>query len=458
MRKLKSECWKYFRLESPQSPVATCTICNKTISRGGSLLGRFNTTNLNRHLQSLHPKKLRAGRLKQEMAIKQENTPKQESTPEPVTAVETGLTRQLKLPDDCVKATDITAKVMEFIVLDSQPLSVVDNKGFRRLVEHLEPRYSLPPRYYFSETALPELYKKMCLHLSEELKNVTSASFTTELRSCDVCPVPLLSFTVHWLDTSCSLRSAMLRAKNFHGSHTGNAISAAMKEMLGQWRIPLSKVHVVLRDNASSMEKAIDNNMGVRSLGCFTHALQLVVNEGLLSQPRVRDVVASCRQIVGHFQQSPLAYSRLHDIQLQLRAQPKRLEQDVWSRWTSTYFMMDSLLEQRGALHAYVADYGDLPTTLTVSQWALLEQVMTILAPFEELNGKISSSSASIAEVIPAVTVLRRILVKKEDEVDPGIKPMKTTLLQAINKRFSTVEDEPLYALATLLDPRYKDR
>ncbi|CAL9684752.1 unnamed protein product [Knipowitschia caucasica] len=35
---------------------------------------------------------------------------------------------------------------------------------------------------------------------------------------------------------------------------------------------------------------------------------------------------------------------------------------------------------------------------------------------------------------------------------------MKTTLLQAVNSRFSSVEEEPLYALATLVDPRYKDR
>uniref|UniRef100_UPI0037E9BABF ribitol-5-phosphate transferase FKTN isoform X2 n=1 Tax=Semicossyphus pulcher TaxID=241346 RepID=UPI0037E9BABF len=203
------------------------------------------------------------------------------------------------------------------------------------------------------------------------------------------------------------------------------------------------------------MKKAMDN-MGVRSLGCFAHTLQLVVNEGLLSQRSVSDAVASCQHIVGHFKHSPLAYSRLHDIQIQMQMQPKRLQQDVRTRWNSTYFMIDSLLEQRRALGAYVADHG-LPTTLTVNQWTLLEKTMTVLAPFEELTRKVSSSTASAADVIPAVTVLRRILAK-ENEADSGIKTMKTTLLQAVNKRFSTVEDEPLYALATLLDPRYKDR
>ncbi|KAL7887292.1 hypothetical protein AOLI_G00050130 [Acnodon oligacanthus] len=59
--------------------------------------------------------------------------------------------------------------------------------------------------------------------------------------------------------------------------------------------------------------------------------------------------------------------------------------------------------------------------------------------------------------IATAVTILKRILAK-EDEADTGIKTKKKTLLQAVNKRFGIVEDEPLYALATLLEPRYKDR
>ncbi|KAK7168466.1 hypothetical protein R3I94_002515 [Phoxinus phoxinus] len=35
---------------------------------------------------------------------------------------------------------------------------------------------------------------------------------------------------------------------------------------------------------------------------------------------------------------------------------------------------------------------------------------------------------------------------------------MKTTLLKAVQKRYKTIENEPLFAVATLLDPRFKDR
>lgn len=63
--------------------------------------------------------------------------------------------------------------------------------------------------------------------------------------------------------------------------------------MLYKWQIPLSKVHVTVRDNGSNMRKAIDD-MGVRSLGCDAHTMQLIVYEGLLSQRSVSDAVDCC--------------------------------------------------------------------------------------------------------------------------------------------------------------------
>ncbi|RXN29633.1 centrosomal protein of 112 kDa [Labeo rohita] len=225
--------------------------------------------------------------------------------------------------------------------------------------------------------------------------------------------------------------------------------------MLVKWNISKSRVHVILHDNASNMKKAMDE-MGVSSLGCFAHSLQLVVHEGLLSQRSVSDALANCRKIIGHFKHSPLATTRLEDIQKDLKMPTKRLQQDVATRWNSTFYMVESLLEQKRTISAYGADH-DLPATLTANQWALLEKAVTVLAPFEEVTKQISSSTSSVAEVIPSVTVLKRLLARESQE-DTGIKTMKTTLLEAVKKRFATIEEEPLYAVATLLDPHFKDR
>lgn len=106
-----------------------------------------------------------------------------------------------KLAPESNKAKLITEKVTEFIVLDDQPLSVVENVGFRRLMECLKPRYIMPSRYYISDTAVPSKYKQVCEFISKRLENAATISFTTDIWSSDVCPMSLLSLTAQWIDT-----------------------------------------------------------------------------------------------------------------------------------------------------------------------------------------------------------------------------------------------------------------
>ena len=91
-------------------------------------------------------------------------------------------------------------------------------------------------------------------------------------------------------------------------------IHQTFEAMLQRWNIKKEMVHVVLRDNAHNMEKAM-NEGGVASLGCMAHSLQLAVNEAVLSQRAVSDCVAIGRKIVGHFRQSQVASSALRKLQ-----------------------------------------------------------------------------------------------------------------------------------------------
>jgi len=108
--------------------------------------------------------------------------------------------------------------LLNFIVLDDQPLSVVENEGFRSLIEHLQPRYNLPSRRYLSETVLPELYNRVSTKLAEKLKGVPALSFNTDIWTSDVCPMLLISLTVHWVDSDThGLSSAVLQVKKYRG-------------------------------------------------------------------------------------------------------------------------------------------------------------------------------------------------------------------------------------------------
>ena len=134
----------------------------------------------------------------------------------------------------------------------------------------------------------------------------------------------------------------------------------------------------------------------------------------------------------------------------------KMLQQDVATRWNSTFYMMKSLLDQKRALGVYGADH-ELPACFSAYQWGLVENMTTLLTPFEQLTTEISSHLATTADVIPSVVALKRLLSKAAD-TDSGVRTTKNTLLEAVSERFGSAVSEPLYYLATILDPRYKDR
>uniref|UniRef100_A0A3P8U0R1 BED-type domain-containing protein n=1 Tax=Amphiprion percula TaxID=161767 RepID=A0A3P8U0R1_AMPPE len=401
-----SAVWNYFTLTEAKSKTAECNVCKMSVSRGGSKTGHFNTTNLIKHLQKHHGKEY--GDFLYASAKKSE--PRQPSLQET-------LQKSAKLAPESTKAKMITDKIVEFILLDDQPLCVVENAGFRGLVQYREPRYQLANRHSISDTLIPLKYKQVSEFISKLLESAVMVSLTTDIWSSDVCPVSLISLTAQWIDSSFTLQEAVLQAKKFRDSHTGEAIATATDEILSPCNL-------------------------------------LVVNEGLLSQRNVSDALAVGRKIVGHFKHSQLAYSRLQDIQEELNMPPKRLQQDIRTRWYSSYYTIQSLLAEKRALCAYTAEY-DLPATLTATQWDLLEKTVQVLAPFEELTREVSSSSPSASDVIPMVQVLKRLLSRPE-EADEGIRTIKGTLLEAVRRRFTHVETEPIYSVATLLDPRCK--
>jgi hypothetical protein len=106
-------------------------------------------------------------------------------TDTPVTTTSTATISENRL---CRRAKRITLSVACFIAKDLRPYSVVENAGFRHLLKTIEPRYKLPTRATFTDSALPALYKETkCI-----FKCILS-DFTTAFRSNSIhpiCPAP----------------------------------------------------------------------------------------------------------------------------------------------------------------------------------------------------------------------------------------------------------------------------
>ena len=92
----------------------------------------------------------------------------------------------------------------------------------------------------------------------------------------------------------------------------------------------------------------------------------------------------------------------------------------------------------------------------TTVNWILMERVVAVLSPFKEVTDMLSKRDASISQVIPMATILSKTLEKSNN--DKGVRKMKDDVREGIRLRFSEKENLDHFAVATILDPRYKDR
>ena len=111
-----------------------CKICQAELSYCR------NTKNLRNHLTRYHPT----------LTLASDNKlsgPKQKK-----------LRESLTLPADSPRAVEITEEIATFVCKDLRPSSVVENEGFKRLIQVLEPHYVMVQRKHLTETVIPMMY------------------------------------------------------------------------------------------------------------------------------------------------------------------------------------------------------------------------------------------------------------------------------------------------------------
>lgn len=103
------------------------------------------------------------------------------------------------------------------------------------------------------------------------------------------------------------------------------------------------------------------------------------------------------------------------------------LKLDVVTRWNSTLYIFEAVLEQKMALAAYYAETGSIQQ-LAPHQPELMRKCVDNLSLIEEITCSISADLASISIVTPYVRILNRTLENNEN--DSGIRTMKGELLK----------------------------
>ncbi|XP_061704198.1 zinc finger BED domain-containing protein 4-like [Cydia pomonella] len=449
----RSNVWTFFNEMEDDKSKVKCTLCNSVLSRGGT--GRTGSTSaLSNHLKLKHKEEsekvdkpihsiINVGELHQPSSSR---ACVQQS-------IESSISKKWDLQDP--RSQEIHNAIGEMIAVDNQPISIVEDVGFNRLIIVLKPKYPMPGRKYMSEVILPKIYEKVKLCVKKDIDQAKAVSVTTDMWTCTDNVTSFLSFTAHWLNAELAAQHRVLQMCNFTGQHTAEKIRASLETMAESWDLG-SKVHIIVRDNGPNIVKAT-NDSPYTGKPCFIHTLQLAIKHSLDAQPNINESLTAARRIVTHFNHSSTAQEKMVLIQNELNLPKHKLIQDVTTRWNSTFYMCERLIEQKRAVSLYISDYsGSINfNNLTERQWQLVKELLTILQPFEEITRITSSNFSCISEVIPHVNILLKYLAKPASD-DSNTVTMRKRLQTELKARFEGIQDDIVYTLATILDPRYK--
>ena len=152
---MSSFVWSYFTIQTENPHLVVCKLCQVEIKRGTdpNKAKEFSTTPLHRHLQKKHP-----GENKKKF---QDSAGVAEGPSRKQLSLSQAFERNNKWEICDSRAVSINRKILRMMAMDNQPFSIVEDKGFKELIAHLSPNYSLPSRKYFSERLLPEEYDRL---------------------------------------------------------------------------------------------------------------------------------------------------------------------------------------------------------------------------------------------------------------------------------------------------------
>ena len=465
-RRKRSEIWMHFTAKGDDK--AICDHCKHELSCKTTI------SNLKKHFETKHST---LGPLTAKQPIRMSSVSRQPDSPEQAEVLNSttpsiyagssskttvGLEKQTLLssfityPTSFARQKRLNNMLLKMIIKDMQPFSIVEDQGFQDFISAIDPSYKLPNRKMIARELLVDSYRDTIQKVTAIMDSVESVCLTTDSWT-SVITENYLAVTAHFLNQDFQLESCLLECSSFRERHTQENLKQELIRITKEWKIQ-DKVVLIVTDNAPNIVNAV-KMAKFKHLPCFAHrpTLNLVVQKGIV---RLKPLQQKIKVIIEHFHRSTVAAEKFASLQSQMNPNkpPLKLKNDVLTRWNSTYEMFERIVDVQEPLEAALGVLHNPVENLSTEDWQTLPEICKVLKPFDLLTKEIcAEKSVTVSKIIVLANGLLSACQRIKQTLNSKIaKEVMETLIQNINTRFANVENNPLLARATLLDPRFK--
>eukprot|EP00062_Callorhinchus_milii_P023158 gi/632981698/ref/XP_007907735.1/ PREDICTED: zinc finger BED domain-containing protein 4-like [Callorhinchus milii] len=496
----RSDAWEFFKRLNERC--VECSICRKQLSYHSS------TTSLREHLRRKHGLSggggIQGESSSSESVGREPERAADSPQPEPKPKLNPKHNPKPNPKPRSVERREevITGLILGMVVHDLQPLTLVSDRGFKRLLRFLEPSYTVPTVEDLTRV-LQQRYQSCKQRLEKSLRSAQSLALATHVWvSHD--KHTYITVTAHFIDDGWRRAECVLRTERLlepgaggqgevetgakvragvgagagvgvragvrirAGAGVGLTVGVGAREILcsvaGEFGVPLAAVICVVQETQSLREQTPHSWQG---LCCAEHTLQLCIGAGLQAEG-VQQALNIARGLISSFPQGVgeelggraegLSRHRERDRDRDRERYKVGLVLDVPGLWNTTLDMLERLLELRWAL-SLALEEDRAVQKLTDTQWKLLEDLIPVLKTLKVASSFLSEPrNTSVSCLLPCLHGLASAL-KLQHRDSPNV--MATGIRAEIHKRWRLWDQEEMMespaVLASFLDPRFKD-
>ena len=418
-----------------------------------------------------------------------------ESAPEIIDITE--LASSSNMRNNGVITEDMIREALEnFVIADCQPFTLVENRYFLTLLNlclHYNHTDCFIPKADALKSGIMKRVQNLCSNVAAKLNALSTIKIHCAL---DVWTSPnnytFLAITCHYIDANWCLGEDLLCLVDTV-DHSGDALAGLVHGVLKTFDI-CSRIGCITGDNASNNDtlckslserlSPTDWNPQEHRIRCFAHIVNLSCQKFLSvfqskqdldaenleipleeSGKTISNLLRRVRFFIKKLRCSP-QQRNLYELQCKAaNLSCKMLILDVKTRWNSTFYMIERLIEQKRAVEYWLStnpECGKIKMGYlkpSDDEWKLLEEIMIHLKVFEESSRLLSGSKyPTLSLVMPAYIELFTYIENQmsRDEVSQMVKEALTDSHSILSKYYNFTDDSVYYLGSVILDPRFK--
>ncbi|KAJ8028906.1 Zinc finger BED domain-containing protein 4 [Holothuria leucospilota] len=334
--------------------------------------------------------------------------------------------RQFQKKSASVPQATVDRLVVDFIINDLQPFSLVEKPSFQNLIKGLQPERSVIGRKSVMRT-IEENYQKMKTALINKMSNVTYVCTTADAWTA--------------------------RNRLFGGQHVDIDTDSSEDD------IPMDFTEV-----ASFLDQAEESEVMYHlphHHRCACHTLNLIASKDVEAAESdktfkavSRAAFGKCQAIFNKQSRSSLASDTVKEKLGRLLVVPNS------TRWNSVYQALEcitSLEEKQEGIFDALCDTLEMPS-FRQTEMTFIKEFCEVMKPVcQALDILQGEKTASLGFLLPTITCLREKLHDKK--ISGNLRycvSLVDALLAGISKRFGRLFQDNDYILASILHPRFK--